>query len=245
MSLSDHYRGGATERLMVTIITVDPPNSRVEVVGKDAAVIQISVLRAPALFRWPIQGEFWTIIRENGEWALEEKVQDPDSTSLRSLEPGEALIQSNTIWTPNGEKLIKTGDVAGGVLSGEYPNPGFAVDMATQAELDALDTRLDILEARPVPYGPYQVIVPSLETSLAFASISLPAITALIDVPLSSLTVQGSLADIASQNWPAYIGWGYEWNSGTGVLTVEFTNQWSGATGPTNETAWRGSIWKW
>jgi hypothetical protein len=27
---------------------------------------------------------------------------------------------------------------AGGVLSGAYPNPGFAADMATQAELDAL-----------------------------------------------------------------------------------------------------------
>ena len=28
---------------------------------------------------------------------------------------------------------------AGGVLSGSYPNPGFAVDMATQAELDAVN----------------------------------------------------------------------------------------------------------
>ena len=27
---------------------------------------------------------------------------------------------------------------AGGVLSGTYPNPGFAVDMATQGELDAV-----------------------------------------------------------------------------------------------------------
>lgn len=32
---------------------------------------------------------------------------------------------------------IHTGDAAGGVLSGTYPDPGFAVDMATQAELDA------------------------------------------------------------------------------------------------------------
>ena len=32
---------------------------------------------------------------------------------------------------------VRDGDTAGGVLSGTYPNPGFAVDMATQGELDA------------------------------------------------------------------------------------------------------------
>lgn len=32
---------------------------------------------------------------------------------------------------------VRDGDAAGGVLSGTYPDPGFAADMATQAELDA------------------------------------------------------------------------------------------------------------
>ena len=33
--------------------------------------------------------------------------------------------------------LLESGDAAGGVLAGTYPNPSFAFDMATQAELDA------------------------------------------------------------------------------------------------------------
>jgi hypothetical protein len=106
MPLSDHYRGGATERLLVSILTVDPASGRVEVVGKDAAVIQIGVGRVPAIFRWPVQGEVWTIIRENGEWSLESKVSDPDSKSLSTLNPGEAMVQADKIWTPSGEYLV-------------------------------------------------------------------------------------------------------------------------------------------
>lgn len=137
MPLSDHYKGGLTERLLVNIVTVDPANNRIEVVGKDAAIIQINVSRTPMLFRWPIQGETWTIIRENGDWSIEAKVSGPDEKQVATMAPGEALVQANTIWTPDGEKVIRTGDAAGGVLAGAYPNPTFAADMSTQAELDA------------------------------------------------------------------------------------------------------------
>jgi hypothetical protein len=49
---------------------------------------------------------------------------------------GNAVVWNNGAvqWEPGA---ITPSGGAGGVLSGTYPNPGFAVDMATQAELDA------------------------------------------------------------------------------------------------------------
>lgn len=139
MPLSDHYKGGMTERLLVSIITVDPSTRRVEAVGKDAAVIQVSVgPQFPAMFRWPAQGELWTIVRENGSWQLESRVPGPDDTPLASLSPGDGLVQSETIWTPSGAKLLRDTDIE-----------GLTTDVsALQSESSAADTRLDTLEGR-------------------------------------------------------------------------------------------------
>lgn len=54
---------------------------------------------------------------------------------------------------------------AGGVLSGSYPNPGFAVDMATQGELDAVSSAVTALGSA----------VTALDTDLDTLSASLPS----------------------------------------------------------------------
>lgn len=129
MPISDHYRGGMTERLLVQILTVDVANGRIEVVGKDAAVIQVGVGgKSPPIFVWPQEKEYWTIIRENSEWSLEHKLEGPGETEYTIL-PGQGQVQAETIWTPSGERLITTGD-------------GF------DSQLDALDARLDTLEGQ-------------------------------------------------------------------------------------------------
>ena len=51
---------------------------------------------------------------------------------------------------------------AGGVLSGNYPNPSFAVDMATQAELDAAIAALNVagIVYQNTPYLDFDTVTP-------------------------------------------------------------------------------------
>jgi hypothetical protein len=92
MPISDHYRGGQTEKMAVTIVTVDPSTNRIEGVGRDAAVIQVSAPNGP-LVRWPAVNELWLIRRENGVWQLDSFVESAPKT----LVPGELSLSATRV----------------------------------------------------------------------------------------------------------------------------------------------------
>jgi hypothetical protein len=108
MPLSDHYNGGRTEKMVVTIVTSDAETSRIEVVGRDAAVIQATPMGG-TLVRWPKVGELWVVRRENGIWQLDSVIENRDAlVTVSMLMAGKALIQATTIWTPSGERVLLT-----------------------------------------------------------------------------------------------------------------------------------------
>jgi hypothetical protein len=101
---------------------------------------------------------------------------------------------------------------AGGVLSGSYPNPGFAVDMATQGELDAeataraaadaaLDGRLDALEA--IDYAT-QVELDAEASARAAADAALDGRVDALEAAGGGVTDHGALTGLGDDDHPQY-----------------------------------------
>lgn len=103
------------------IVTSDPSTRRIEVLLKDGSIAQVAVWEVPSIFRWPQADEIWTIVRDNGYWRLGEFMATDDgiddtNTTIDQLNPGDALIHTGNVFTPDGHQFVRsyTADVGDG-----------------------------------------------------------------------------------------------------------------------------------
>ena len=119
---------------------------------------------------------------------------------------------------------VRDGDAAGGVLSGTYPSPGFAVDMATQAELDVVAGIVSQMNEDRIPTSVGQETFPralasTVGTVISTQNVHLTYFTAYADGTITALA-----AYTGSTGWsgatPTTIKMGlYSVNVTTGELT--------------------------
>src|SRR4051812_34245425 len=103
MAVSDYMQH--TAKWKARIVTSDPEANYIEAVVGDGAIRYISVGSMGPTFRWPVEGETWTIYMENQSWSLGERWPDPEEWSPTSLSPGQVLIDGNEVFDSNGNRL--------------------------------------------------------------------------------------------------------------------------------------------
>lgn len=69
MGLGDHINLHLKQG--VKIITCDPATSTIEAETRNGEVISVNVYHFTPTFRWPVPGEKWTVVEENGSWFLD------------------------------------------------------------------------------------------------------------------------------------------------------------------------------
>ena len=88
------------ERARVRILTVSPASRRIEGGLRDGGTIQITVIDVGPLFRWPVEGEQWNVVRRNNAWMLDGSIQGKlEDTPIEDLDPGEAKIDADNVYT--------------------------------------------------------------------------------------------------------------------------------------------------
>ena len=142
MPVSRYLQGGYGRKLATRIITVDPATRRIEGTLKDGAMVQIRATEVGAVFRWPAEGEVWTIRRDDGYWILDSRIEIPEDGlgDVSTLNPGDTKITGNTLVAGS---LSIEGDLvaASGVLTNltGLPTAGLVDNAVTTAKLEVAE----------------------------------------------------------------------------------------------------------
>jgi hypothetical protein len=145
MPVASKSRG--PDRARVRILTVDPTNRRIDGGLRDGGVIQISVLSSGSLFRWPKEGEQWTVVRRNNTWLLDSLIETGEvNQPIEDLEAGQAKLQATNLCNDEGIPFLREGD-ATPITESEVT--GLIDDLAAKQPLDSDLTAIASLSTTP------------------------------------------------------------------------------------------------
>jgi hypothetical protein len=118
MAIRGHYER-VPRVVRAQIVSVDPANRNVSAQLKDVGVVPVAVWDVPVAFRWPKEGEWWTLNYVQGYWHLGqimEQTFDQDGVEspapIETLSPGEMKLNSETVKDHHGRIFVAV-DVSG------------------------------------------------------------------------------------------------------------------------------------
>lgn len=87
--------------------------------GKDMAIRQIAIQATEIAFRWPIEGEIWSVRYENGVPVLDSIAETVDANDLNieALNPGDVMIAGKVITDSVGREFVT---VDGEPINGQF-----------------------------------------------------------------------------------------------------------------------------
>lgn len=107
MAVKDFSSPAPSSRQRVMITTVDPSNRTVQATLKDKTPINIVIWEVGEIFRWPREGELWTIYQEQGYWKLDTAV----AGSIEDMQPGDTRIFAPRTLMADSAKIARWADV--------------------------------------------------------------------------------------------------------------------------------------
>lgn len=113
MSVKSHLGQSFERYRQAKIMTVDPSQRRVEGVLSEGAMVQIAVFDIPSFFRWPKEGEIWTIYQQGGVWRLGNQLElQTAEHPIENLDAGDTKIKSDVIKTESGFDVFTNDNIA-------------------------------------------------------------------------------------------------------------------------------------